>query len=110
MDNRIRSLRNRLRNNRINNMRLKAKRAGRRFIRHCMSNFKGTVFRIIKFLFVNPLGRAVLVALIFLTYIGNIPTPVINAEEYVSSNLAEYRALNKAMDLEADRFYNDYHT
>ena len=109
MDNRIRSLRNRLRNNRINNMRLKARRTGRRFIRYCLSNLKGTVFKIVKFLFLNPIGRAVLAALILLTYIGNFPTPVINAEEYVSSNLAEYRALNKAMDKESDRFFNDYH-
>ena len=109
MDNRIRSLRNRLRNNRINNMRLKARRTGRRFIRYCLSNLKGTVFKIVKFLFLNPIGRAVLAALILLTYIGNFPTPVINAEEYVSSNLAEYRVLNKAMDKESDRFFNDFH-
>ena len=109
MENKVRALRNKLRNNRVNNMRLMVRRAGRRIARHCLLNLKRTFIKIMRFIFINPAGRAVLAALILLTYIGNFPTPVINAEEYVSSNLAEYRALNKAMDKESDRFFNDYH-
>ena len=74
-----------------------------------LKNLIKSLFRTIRFLSLNPMGWVTTALLASVIYIGNLPVPVINAEDYVSANLAEYKALNKSMDLEADRFYNDYH-
>ena len=109
MSEKIRNIRRKLRNNKLNNLRLLVGRTGRRFVRHCLTNLLSAIVRTVKFLLFNPGGWAVSALLTGIVYIGNLPIPVINAEDYVSANLAEYKALNKAMDLESDRFYNDYH-
>ena len=109
MSEKIRNIRRKLRNNKLNNFRLLVGRTGRRFVRQCLTNLLSAIVRTVKFLLFNPAGWAVLALLTGIVYIGNLPIPVISAEDYVSANLAEYKALNKAMDLETDRFYNDYH-
>ena len=109
MSEKIRNIRNRLRNNRFNNIRLLAGKAGRRFLRLSLKNLIKWVFGTIRFLFLNPMGWVTMTLLVSVIYVENLSVSVINAQDYVSANLAEYKALNKAMDEEADRFYNDYH-
>ena len=109
MSEKIRNIRNRLRNNRFNNIRLLAGKAGRRFLRLSFKNLIKWVFGTIRFLFLNPMGWVTMALLVSVIYVENLSVSVINAQDYVSANLAEYKALNKAMDEEADRFYNDYH-
>ena len=109
MSNRIEKIRIKLRNNRINNLRILAKRVARRFLRSFVKNTASVAVRSLRFLVMNPAGWFVNALLIGIVYIEQIPTPIVNADDYVSANLAEYRALNKVMDEEADRFFNDYH-
>ena len=98
--------RSNLGNNRFNNFRLAANRMTKRFLGSCLKNTIRSVINAVCLLLINPLGWLILALVLGMIY---IPTPVINAEEYVSANPAEYRALNKAMDKESDRFFNDYH-
>ena len=90
MSEKIRNIRRKLRNNKLNNFRLLVGRTGRRFVRQCLTNLLSAIVRTVKFLLFNPAGWAVLALLTGIVYIGNLPIPVISAEDYVSANLAEY--------------------
>ena len=83
MSEKIRNIRRKLRNNKLNNLRLLAGRTGRKLVKKSLANLLSTIARTVKFLLFNPAGWAVLALLIGTVYIENLPIPVINAEDCV---------------------------
>ena len=100
----IEKIRSNLGKNRFNNLRLAANRMTKRFLGSCLKNTIRSVINAVCFLLINPLGWLTLALVLGMIYIGELPTPVINAKEYVSANLAEYRARSRTMDKESDHF------